>query len=64
MYLFSSYRLMVAGYGYISWILGLISENDAGGGEVSAAGSLAIGFANITGYSILKELAIRMEPIC
>ncbi|KAK9166129.1 hypothetical protein Scep_001320 [Stephania cephalantha] len=29
-----------------------------------AAGSLSIGFANITGYSILSGLAMGMEPIC
>ncbi|KAE9607725.1 putative multi antimicrobial extrusion protein [Lupinus albus] len=29
-----------------------------------AGGSLAIGFANITGYSILSGLANGMEPIC
>lgn len=29
-----------------------------------AGGALAIGFANITGYSILSGLAIGMEPIC
>ncbi|XP_042468170.1 protein DETOXIFICATION 48-like [Zingiber officinale] len=29
-----------------------------------AAGSLAIGFANITGYSVLSGLAMGMEPIC
>lgn len=29
-----------------------------------AGGSLAVGFANITGYSILSGLAIGMEPIC
>ncbi|XAR55032.1 hypothetical protein NMG60_11030405 [Bertholletia excelsa] len=34
-------------------------------GELSlAGGSLAIGLANITGYSILTGLAIGMEPIC
>ncbi|KAJ4835657.1 Protein DETOXIFICATION 49 [Turnera subulata] len=34
-------------------------------GELSlAGGSLAIGFANITGYSILSGLAMGMEPIC
>ncbi|KAK4283143.1 hypothetical protein QN277_000127 [Acacia crassicarpa] len=34
-------------------------------GELSlAGGSLAIGFANITGYSILSGLAVGMEPIC
>ncbi|KAJ4957831.1 hypothetical protein NE237_024942 [Protea cynaroides] len=29
-----------------------------------AAGSLAIAFANITGYSILSGLALGMEPLC
>ncbi|XXG67663.1 hypothetical protein AAC387_Pa06g0954 [Persea americana] len=29
-----------------------------------AAGSLSIGFANITGYSIIFGLAMGMEPIC
>uniref|UniRef100_A0A7N0V7B3 Protein DETOXIFICATION n=1 Tax=Kalanchoe fedtschenkoi TaxID=63787 RepID=A0A7N0V7B3_KALFE len=29
-----------------------------------AGGSLAIGFANITGYSLLSGLAMGMEPIC
>ncbi|XP_022958902.1 protein DETOXIFICATION 55-like [Cucurbita moschata] len=29
-----------------------------------AAGSLAIGFTNITGYSILSGLAMGMEPLC
>ncbi|XP_020574195.1 protein DETOXIFICATION 49-like [Phalaenopsis equestris] len=29
-----------------------------------AGGSLAIGFANITGYSVLSGLAAGMEPIC
>ncbi|XP_020086782.1 protein DETOXIFICATION 53-like [Ananas comosus] len=29
-----------------------------------AGGSLAIAFANITGYSVLKGLAMGMEPIC
>ncbi|RVX09013.1 Protein detoxification 49 [Vitis vinifera] len=34
-------------------------------GELAlAGGSLAIGFANITGYSILSGLAMGMEPIC
>lgn len=34
------------------------------GGLSLAGGSLAIGFANITGYSVLSGLAIGMEPIC
>ncbi|VFQ86798.1 unnamed protein product [Cuscuta campestris] len=29
-----------------------------------AAGSLSVGFANITGYSVLTGLALGMEPIC
>ncbi|KAF3795636.1 DETOXIFICATION 49 protein [Nymphaea thermarum] len=29
-----------------------------------AGGSLAVGFANITGYSIISGLAMGMEPIC
>ena len=29
-----------------------------------AGGSLSVGFANITGYSVLKGLALGMEPIC
>uniref|UniRef100_A0A7C9AL80 Protein DETOXIFICATION n=2 Tax=Opuntia streptacantha TaxID=393608 RepID=A0A7C9AL80_OPUST len=34
-------------------------------GELAlAGGSLAMGFANITGYSILSGLAMGMEPIC
>ncbi|KAK9143524.1 hypothetical protein Syun_012924 [Stephania yunnanensis] len=34
-------------------------------GDLSlAGGALALGFANITGYSILSGLAMGMEPIC
>ncbi|CAK9173080.1 unnamed protein product [Ilex paraguariensis] len=34
-------------------------------GELSlAGGALALGFANITGYSILSGLSMGMEPIC
>ncbi|GMH09427.1 hypothetical protein Nepgr_011268 [Nepenthes gracilis] len=34
-------------------------------GELAlAGGSLAVGFANITGYSILSGLAMGMEPLC
>ncbi|KAL8141505.1 hypothetical protein V2J09_014537 [Rumex salicifolius] len=29
-----------------------------------AGGALAVGFANITGYSVLSGLAVGMEPIC
>ncbi|KAI8540338.1 hypothetical protein RHMOL_Rhmol09G0255300 [Rhododendron molle] len=34
------------------------------GKERLAGGALAVGFANITGYSILSGLAMGMEPIC
>ncbi|PSS32402.1 Protein DETOXIFICATION like [Actinidia chinensis var. chinensis] len=34
------------------------------GGLALAGGSLAVGFANITGYSILSGLAMGLEPIC
>ncbi|CAN4101477.1 unnamed protein product [Withania somnifera] len=34
------------------------------GGLALAGGSLAVGFANITGYSMLSGLAMGMEPIC
>ncbi|EMS66032.1 MATE efflux family protein ALF5 [Triticum urartu] len=34
-------------------------------GELAlAGGSLALGFANITGYSVLSGLALGMEPLC
>ncbi|XP_077251481.1 protein DETOXIFICATION 49-like [Tasmannia lanceolata] len=33
------------------------------GKQVLAGGSLAVGFANITGYSVLSGLAMGMEPI-
>ena len=29
-----------------------------------AGGSLSIGFANITGYSVISGLSMGMEPIC
>ena len=38
--------------------LGYLGEKELAGG------SLAIGFANITGYSVLSGLAMGMEPIC
>ncbi|XAR67060.1 hypothetical protein NMG60_11013485 [Bertholletia excelsa] len=34
------------------------------GDSALAAGSLAIAFANITGYSVLSGLALGMEPLC
>jgi len=38
--------------------LGYLGETELAGG------SLAIGFANITGYSVISGLAMGMEPIC
>ncbi|XP_078430466.1 protein DETOXIFICATION 48-like [Wolffia australiana] len=38
--------------------LGYLGERELAGG------SLAMGFANITGYSVLSGLAMGMEPIC
>lgn len=38
--------------------LGYLGERELAGG------SLSIGFANITGYSVLSGLAMGMEPIC
>ncbi|KAL8128972.1 hypothetical protein V2J09_018127 [Rumex salicifolius] len=38
--------------------LGYLGESELAGG------SLSIGFANITGYSIISGLAMGMEPIC
>ncbi|XP_047308595.1 protein DETOXIFICATION 51-like [Impatiens glandulifera] len=38
--------------------LGHLGDNEL------AAGSLAIAFANITGYSVLSGLALGMEPLC
>ncbi|KAK1304325.1 MATE efflux family protein 9 [Acorus calamus] len=34
------------------------------GGLALAGGSLAVGFSNITGYSVLSGLSMGMEPIC
>ncbi|XP_051121415.1 protein DETOXIFICATION 53-like [Andrographis paniculata] len=34
------------------------------GDAALSGGSLSLGFANITGYSVLKGLAMGMEPIC
>ncbi|CAA2983394.1 DETOXIFICATION 49-like [Olea europaea subsp. europaea] len=52
--------------GLILYSRSMISMLFLGGlGDLAlAGGSLAIGFANITGYSILSGLAMGMEPIC
>ncbi|KAF7852382.1 hypothetical protein BT93_L0929 [Corymbia citriodora subsp. variegata] len=52
--------------GLLLYCRSMISMLFLGGlGELAlAGGSLALGFANITGYSILSGLAVGMEPIC
>ncbi|KAJ4774523.1 Protein DETOXIFICATION [Rhynchospora pubera] len=52
--------------GLIMYLRSMISMLFLGqlGGLALAGGSLAIGFANITGYSVLSGLAMGMEPIC
>jgi multidrug resistance protein, MATE family len=52
--------------GIILYLRSMISMLFLGklGGLALAGGSLAIGFANITGYSVLSGLAMGMEPIC
>ncbi|KAI3781758.1 hypothetical protein L2E82_11782 [Cichorium intybus] len=48
---------------YSRSILSMLFLGHLGDTEL-AAGSLAIAFANITGYSILSGLALGMEPLC
>ncbi|XP_068316610.1 protein DETOXIFICATION 49-like [Pyrus communis] len=52
--------------GLLLYSRSMISMLFLGGlGELAlAGGSLAVGFANITGYSILSGLAMGMEPLC
>ncbi|XP_038875791.1 protein DETOXIFICATION 49-like [Benincasa hispida] len=52
--------------GFLMYFRSVISMMFLGrlGGLSLAGGSLAIGFANITGYSVLSGLATGMEPIC
>ncbi|KAJ3682102.1 hypothetical protein LUZ60_014675 [Juncus effusus] len=52
--------------GLILYLRSMISMLFLGqlGSLALAGGSLAIGFANITGYSVLSGLAMGMEPIC
>lgn len=51
--------LLLYSRGMISMLfLGYLGELELAGG------SLAIGFANITGYSVISGLAMGMEPIC
>ncbi|KAL3521307.1 hypothetical protein ACH5RR_019456 [Cinchona calisaya] len=48
---------------YLKSIISMILLGHLGDTEL-AGGSLSIGFANITGYSVIKGLAVGMEPIC
>ncbi|CAK9137054.1 unnamed protein product [Ilex paraguariensis] len=48
---------------YSRSILSMLFLGHLGDTEL-AAGSLAIAFANITGYSVLSGLALGMEPLC
>ncbi|KAB1217602.1 Multidrug and toxin extrusion protein 1 [Morella rubra] len=48
---------------YSKMIVSMLFLGHLGNTEL-AGGSLSIGFANITGYSVLKGLAMGMEPIC
>ena len=49
--------------GYIKNMILVICMGRLGSLEL-AGGALAIGFTNITGYSVLSGLAMGMEPIC
>ncbi|XP_047331399.1 protein DETOXIFICATION 55-like [Impatiens glandulifera] len=52
--------------GLVSYLKNMISVACMGrlGSLELAGGALAIGFTNITGYSVLSGLAIGMEPLC
>ncbi|GLJ17358.1 hypothetical protein SUGI_0301480 [Cryptomeria japonica] len=52
--------------GLLLYLRGMISMQFLGYlGELElAGGSLSIGFANITGYSVISGLAMGMEPVC
>lgn len=49
--------------GYLRSIVSVVCMGRLGGMEL-AGGALAIGFTNITGYSVLYGLAMAMDPIC
>lgn len=49
--------------GYLRSIVSVVCMGRLGGMEL-AGGALAIGFTNITGYSVLSGLAMAMDPIC
>ncbi|KAL5713123.1 Protein DETOXIFICATION 55 [Ranunculus cassubicifolius] len=49
--------------GYIKGIVSVVCMGKLGRLEL-AGGALAIGFTNITGYSVLSGLAMGMDPVC
>ncbi|XP_010259729.1 PREDICTED: protein DETOXIFICATION 55 [Nelumbo nucifera] len=53
----------IALVGYLKNMISVVCMGRLGALEM-AGGALAIGFTNITGYSILSGLAMGMEPIC
>ncbi|KAI3968528.1 hypothetical protein MKX01_007838 [Papaver californicum] len=56
----------IAAMGLVGYLRSMISVVCMGRlGELElAGGSLAIGFTNITGYSIISGLALGMDPVC
>ncbi|KAA8527435.1 hypothetical protein F0562_034850 [Nyssa sinensis] len=56
----------IVGVGLVSYLKNMISVVCMGrlGRLELAGGALAIGFTNITGYSVLSGLAMGMEPLC
>ncbi|OEL31250.1 Protein DETOXIFICATION 52 [Dichanthelium oligosanthes] len=56
----------MVGAGLLMYMRSLVSMLFLGGlgGLPLAGGSLALGFANITGYSVLSGLAAGMDPVC
>ncbi|OVA13443.1 Multi antimicrobial extrusion protein [Macleaya cordata] len=56
----------ITAMGLVSYLKSLISVVCMGrlGQLELAGGSLAVGFANITGYSIISGLALGMDPVC
>ncbi|XP_058077416.1 protein DETOXIFICATION 55 [Magnolia sinica] len=49
--------------GYLKGLFSVVCMGRLGRLEL-AGGALAVGFANITGYSVLSGLAMGMEPVC
>ncbi|KAF9622208.1 hypothetical protein IFM89_030066 [Coptis chinensis] len=49
--------------GYLKGIISVVCMGKLGRLEL-AGGALAIGFTNITGYSVLSGLAMGMDPVC